>query len=84
VDAKALLERLRSGILVAGLDVYGQEPLPVEHPLRSLPNVVLTPHLGYCTREVYRQFYGESIDNVLAFLDGKPKRVLNPEAQRLV
>jgi len=41
--------------------------------------VVLTPHLGYCTREVYGQFYGELIDNVLAFLDGKPMRVLNAE-----
>jgi phosphoglycerate dehydrogenase-like enzyme len=48
--------------------------------LRTTPNTVLTPHLGYCTREVYAQFYRESIDNVLAFLDGKPVRVLNPEA----
>jgi phosphoglycerate dehydrogenase-like enzyme len=84
VDEAALLERLRSCILIAGLDVYGQEPLPADHPLRSLPNVVLTPHLGYCTREVYAQFYRESIDNVLAFLDGKPTRMLNPEAQRRV
>jgi phosphoglycerate dehydrogenase-like enzyme len=82
VDEAALLERLRSGQLSAGLDVYGQEPLPADHPLRSLPNVVLTPHLGYGTREVYAQFYRESIENVLAFLDGKPARVLNPEAQR--
>jgi phosphoglycerate dehydrogenase-like enzyme len=82
VDEAALLERLRSGRLHAGLDVYAQEPLPIDHPLRSLPNVVLTPHLGYCTREVYSQFYSESIENVLAFLNGKPMRVLNPEALR--
>jgi phosphoglycerate dehydrogenase-like enzyme len=82
VDESALLEKLRSGTLIAALDVYGQEPLPATHALRSLPNVVLTPHLGYCTREVYAQFYGESIENVLAFLDGKPMRVLNPGALR--
>jgi phosphoglycerate dehydrogenase-like enzyme len=80
VDEAALLERLRSGKLFAALDVYEQEPLPAQHPLRSLPNVVVTPHLGYCTREVYAQFYRESIDNVLAFLDGRPIRVVNPEA----
>ena len=79
VDEQALLERLRAGKLVAGLDVYGEEPLPSDHPLRSLSNVVLTPHLGYCTREVYAQFHRESVENVLAFLDGKPTRVLNPE-----
>ena len=82
VDETALLERLRSGKLIAALDVYEQEPLPAQHPLRSSPNTVLTPHLGYCTREVYTQFYRESIDNVLAFLDGKPTRVINPEALR--
>jgi len=82
VDEAALLERLLSGKLIAALDVYAQEPLPAGHPLRSAPNTVLTPHLGYCTREVYGQFYSESIDNVLAFLDGKPIRVLNPEALR--
>jgi phosphoglycerate dehydrogenase-like enzyme len=82
VDETALLERLRSGKLIAALDVYEQEPLPARHPLRSSPNTVLTPHLGYCTREVYTQFYRESIDNVLAFLDAKPTRVINPEALR--
>ncbi len=76
VDEAALVERLKTGKLIAALDVYAQEPLPADHPLRSLPNTVLTPHLGYCTREVYSQFYGDSIENVLAFLDGKPMRVL--------
>ena len=79
VDEAALVESLRAGNLYAGQDVFAQEPLPADHPLRSFPNVVLTPHLGYCTREVYGQFYGESIDNVLAFLEGKPMRVLNAE-----
>ncbi|MGH8769217.1 MAG: D-2-hydroxyacid dehydrogenase family protein [Burkholderiales bacterium] len=76
VDEAALVAKLRTGKLIAALDVYAQEPLPAEHPLRSSPNTVLTPHLGYCTREVYSQFYGDSIENVLAFLDGKPIRVL--------
>lgn len=80
IDEPALIEALRAGRLIAGLDVYDQEPLPADHPLRSLPNVVLTPHLGYCTSEVYAQFYGESIENILAFLDGKPIRMLNPQA----
>jgi len=80
VDEAALLERLKAGKLVAALDVYDQEPLPADHPLRQLPNTVLTPHLGYGSQEVYRVFYGDSIENVLAFLDGKPIRVLNQPA----
>ncbi|MGQ0577797.1 MAG: D-2-hydroxyacid dehydrogenase family protein [Betaproteobacteria bacterium] len=76
VDEAALVEKLRTGKLIAALDVYVQEPLPAEHGLRNLPNTVLTPHLGYCTREVYAEFYADSVENVLAFLDGKPIRVL--------
>ncbi len=78
IDEAALLSHLRQNLLVAGLDVFDQEPLPAGHPFRSMPNVVMTPHLGYCSREVYTQFYRESIENVLAFLDGKPIRVVNP------
>ncbi|MEO8158395.1 MAG: D-2-hydroxyacid dehydrogenase family protein [Betaproteobacteria bacterium] len=80
VDEAALVARLKTGKLIAGLDVFAQEPLPADHALRSLANTVLTPHLGYCAGEVYAQFYRESIENVLAFLDGAPTRVLNPEA----
>lgn len=80
IDEAALLENLRAGRLVAALDVYDQEPLPASHPLRTLPNTVLTPHQGYATDEIYRQFYRESIENVLAFLEGHPQRMLNPEA----
>jgi phosphoglycerate dehydrogenase-like enzyme len=79
VDEDALIAALKSGRLIAALDVYDQEPLPADHPLRSLSNTVLTPHLGYGATEVYAQFYGEAIENVLAFLDGKPIRLLNPE-----
>jgi len=80
VDEDALVERLKTGKLIAGLDVFAQEPLPADHPLRSLTNTVLTPHLGYGAKEVYAQFYRESIENVLAFMEGSPARVLNPES----
>ena len=80
VDETALVARLKTGKLIAGLDVFADEPLPAGHPLRNLPNTVLTPHIGYGVRDVYEQFYRESIENVMAFLDGKPTRVLNPEA----
>jgi phosphoglycerate dehydrogenase-like enzyme len=79
VDEKALLAALHAGRIVAGLDVFDREPLPVDHPLRTAPNTVLMPHLGYGVREVWAQFYPESIENALAFLDGKPIRVMNPE-----
>jgi len=80
VDEAALLAALHAGKIVAGLDVYDQEPLPRDHPLRRAPNTVLTPHLGYGVAEVWSQFYPESIENALAFLDGKPVRVMNPDA----
>jgi phosphoglycerate dehydrogenase-like enzyme len=80
VDEAALLEAVQAGRIVAALDVYDREPLPPEHPLRRAPNTVLTPHLGYCTMEVFEGFYRQCIENVLAFLDGQPKRMVNPEA----
>ncbi|MBV8523894.1 MAG: D-2-hydroxyacid dehydrogenase family protein [Acetobacteraceae bacterium] len=79
VDEQGLLAALQAGHIVAALDVYNAEPLPAGHPLRSLPNTVLTPHLGYAVREVFSQFYRESIENVLAFLEGNPIRVANPD-----
>ena len=79
VDEAALVEAVRAGRIVAALDVYDQEPLPAGHPLRTAPNTMLTPHLGYGVREVWAQFYPESVGNALAFLDGKPVRVVNPE-----
>jgi phosphoglycerate dehydrogenase-like enzyme len=80
VDAAALLDTVRAGRIVAALDVYDREPLAPDDPLRSAPNTVLTPHLGYCVQETWEQFYPQSIENALAFLDGKPVRVTNPEA----
>jgi D-3-phosphoglycerate dehydrogenase len=81
LDQSALIDALRRGAIAgAALDVYDQEPLPPDHPLRTLDTVVLTPHLGYVSVEGYRGLYGETVENVLAFLDGAPIRVLNPEA----
>lgn len=78
VEETALIAALETGRLIAALDVYDREPLPPEHPLRRLTNTVLTPHLGYGTRETFAEFYGQGIENVLAFLDDAPIRLLNP------
>ena len=56
--------------------MYSVEPLPQQHVLRTLPNVVLTPHLGYFTREMLTAYYTYAIENIAAFLDGKPIRVV--------
>jgi phosphoglycerate dehydrogenase-like enzyme len=80
VDEAALLAALRAGRIRAALDVYDQEPLPPEHPLRKAPNLMLAPHLGYGSDAVFRQFYGESLENIEAFIAGKPIRAMNPEA----
>ncbi len=79
VDEAALIEAVRNGRIVAALDVFDREPLPADHPLRTAPNTVLMPHLGYGVAETWAQFYPQSIANALAFLDGAPVRVLNPE-----
>lgn len=71
VDEAALLEALHAGRIHAALDVYDEEPLPADHPLRHAPNTVLAPHIGFSTREVFRDFYQGGIENILAFLDGK-------------
>ncbi len=77
VDEAALIEMLQAGrIGGAGLDVYDEEPLPADHPLRKLANTVLSPHLGYVTAEGYAIFYAHVVEDVLAYLDGKPIRVI--------
>ena len=80
VDEDALLNALQSGTISgAGLDVFDVEPLPGDHPLLSLDNVLLTPHLGYVTQETYVNFYGQTLENVRSFIDGTPQRVMNPD-----
>jgi phosphoglycerate dehydrogenase-like enzyme len=79
VQEAALVVALREGRLAgAGLDVFDQEPLPADHPLRSLENVTLTPHLGYVTIETLRAFYGGMPEAIAAFATGAPVRVANP------
>jgi phosphoglycerate dehydrogenase-like enzyme len=81
VDESALLAGLRNGRPGhAALDVYDREPLPADHPLRGMDNVTLSPHLGYVSMDVMRAFYADTVENVEAWLDGKPLRVLNPGA----
>jgi phosphoglycerate dehydrogenase-like enzyme len=77
IDEKALLANIENNAIAgAGLDVFDTEPLPRDHPLRKLPNVVLTPHLGYVSEGTYRVFYGQTVEAIRAFLDGKPIRVI--------
>ncbi|PYN04372.1 MAG: hydroxyacid dehydrogenase [Candidatus Rokuibacteriota bacterium] len=79
VDESALVAAVRKGTIAgAGLDVYDDEPLAIDHPLRDLPNTVITPHLGYVTEEGYRIFYGQALEDVKAWLAGQPLRVLRP------
>ena len=78
VDEKALLAALGEGrIAGAALDVFDREPLPPGHPLRTLDNVLLTPHLGYVLEENYRIVFPQTVENIRAFLAGKPVRAIN-------
>ena len=62
----------------AAIDVFDREPLPLDHPFRGLANLIATPHIGYVTRENYRVFYGDVVEDIVAWLDGRPQRVLAP------
>jgi phosphoglycerate dehydrogenase-like enzyme len=81
VDEAALVAALRAGrIAGAGLDVFEQEPLPPDSPLRSLGNVVLTPHAGWVSREARDRLVRVPVDNILAYLAGRPQNLVNPGA----
>jgi phosphoglycerate dehydrogenase-like enzyme len=78
VDEDALLDALlERRIAGAGIDVYAEEPLPQDHPLRSAPNTVLTPHIGYVTGASYARFYADAVEDIAAYLRGEPIRVIN-------
>src|SRR5271170_4700472 len=77
IDEAALLAALREKkIAGAGLDVFDTEPLPLDHPLRKLDNVVITPHLGYVSEQNYRHYFSGAVEDIRGFLDGKPVRVM--------
>jgi phosphoglycerate dehydrogenase-like enzyme len=76
IDEAALLEAVTAGRIVAALDVFDGEPLPPSHPLRRAPNTVLMPHLGYGVAETWAEFYPQSVENAVAFLNGSPIRVI--------
>lgn len=81
VSERAMIRALEEGRLAGiGLDVYDEEPLPPDHPLRRFDQAVLLSHRGYATVEVLRERFQRAIENILSFLDGKPKNLLNPEA----
>ncbi|MFJ3439887.1 D-2-hydroxyacid dehydrogenase family protein [Streptomyces sp. NPDC086081] len=77
VDQDALLDALHAGrIAGAGLDVFDIEPLPGDHPVRTAPRLLATPHLGYVSRANYTTYYGQAVEDIRAFLDGSPVRRL--------
>jgi phosphoglycerate dehydrogenase-like enzyme len=77
VDEAALVEALADCTIAgAAIDVFDREPLPLDHAFRRLANLIATPHVGYVTRENYRVFYGDAVDDIRAWLDGRPERVL--------
>ena len=75
VDETALISALQRKVIAgAGLDVFNVEPLPIDHAFRQLENTVLTPHLGYVVEENYKQGFEQMIENIEAWLNGKPIR----------
>jgi D-3-phosphoglycerate dehydrogenase len=78
VDEKALIAALQNkSIAGAGLDVFDVEPLPLDHPFRKMENVVITPHLGYVSEQNYRKYFPDALEDIRAWLDGKPVRVID-------
>lgn len=78
VDEKALIAALQNNAIAgAGLDVFDMEPLPLNHPFRKMDNVVITPHLGYVSEQNYRKYFPDIVEDIRAWLDGKPVRVIS-------
>ncbi len=81
IDEAALTDVLERGAIAgAALDVFSVEPLPADHVLRKLTNVLLTPHLGYLTSEMLTAYYNHAIENIESYLDGRPIRVVSGNA----
>ena len=80
VNEQDLIAALKAGTPAhAALDVYDREPLPADHPFRAMRNVTIAPHLGYVNDETYRVFHADQVENIEAWLAGKPIRVMNAE-----
>ena len=77
VEIDALVAALNAGKIRAAIDVYDSEPLPADHPLRATPHSLLSPHLGYVTADNMPALYKVSVENIAAWLDGRPIRVIN-------
>jgi phosphoglycerate dehydrogenase-like enzyme len=84
VNEKALIDALkRNQIGGAAIDVFDVEPLPVDHPFRTMDNVIATSHIGYVTDGSYEFYYGESVENIRAWIDGKPIRTLTADRREI-
>lgn len=78
IDVPAMIGALESGALSgAGIDVYAQEPLPADDPIRKAPNMILTPHVGYVSDDTWQMFHTQMLENILGFLDGNPPRTIS-------
>jgi phosphoglycerate dehydrogenase-like enzyme len=83
IDDAALTRALREHwIAGAGIDVFAEEPLPLDHPFRSLDNIVLTPHMGYVTPYSYKVFYQDVVDDIVGYLDGNLVRQLITQTEQ--
>jgi phosphoglycerate dehydrogenase-like enzyme len=81
ISEEALVESLKQGYPGGvGLDVYDEEPLPPDHPLRGFGNVLLTSHRGYAVDRILHQRYQAAFSNVIRFIEGAPVDVINPDA----
>jgi D-3-phosphoglycerate dehydrogenase / 2-oxoglutarate reductase len=85
VTENALVSALNKGRPgMAAVDVFESEPILQGHPLLRLENAVCTPHLGYVEQESYELYFGAAFDNVIAFIDGTPTHIINPDALKVI
>ena len=79
IDSSSLIAACRLGkIAGAVVDVFDAEPLPEVHPLRDMPNIIATPHIGYVTRQTFATLFADTVDDIHAFSKGEPLRLLTP------